>query len=73
MVFQDRLVYGTAWGGPGYVPVPGDYDGDGYTELAVYHEPTGYWFIYTLNGNRIIAYAEKFGGPGYVPVQSTWW
>ena len=27
------------------MPVPGDYDGDGKTDLAVYHAATGNWYI----------------------------
>ncbi|MFC1461404.1 hypothetical protein ACFLQR_02665 [Verrucomicrobiota bacterium] len=26
-------------------PMPGDYDGDGKTDLASYDESTGYWYI----------------------------
>jgi len=34
------------WGNTGYRPVPGDYDGDGITDYAVYHPTTGVWFVY---------------------------
>ncbi len=27
------------------VPVPGDYDGDGKTDYAVWRQDTGYWYI----------------------------
>jgi len=38
--------YGVGWGGyPSDIPVPGDYDGDGKTDIAVYHSPSGLWFI----------------------------
>ena len=35
------------WGLDGDVPVPGDYDGDGVTDLAVWRPSTGMWFIRT--------------------------
>jgi hypothetical protein len=29
-----------AFGGPGFLPVPGDYDGDGETDTAIYEQST---------------------------------
>ena len=36
--------------GLGDTPVPGDYDGDGVTDLAVYRAATGQWFVRNSNG-----------------------
>jgi hypothetical protein len=33
------------WGWFAARPVPGDYDGDGKTDHAVYHPATGEWYI----------------------------
>jgi hypothetical protein len=33
------------WGLPDDVSVPGDYDGDGKSDLAVYRPPTGLWYL----------------------------
>ncbi len=43
-VFEAKLAFGPAWG----VPVTGDFNGDGVSDLAVVHE--GQWFM-DLNGN----------------------
>jgi hypothetical protein len=56
----------TAFGASGYVAVPGDYDGDRRTDLAVYHEPSGLWYVRSSSTGT--SAATGFGGPGYQPV-----
>ena len=60
-------IYSQKFGESGYEPVSGDFDGDGKTDLAVYHETSGYWFV-LLSTTGSISY-QKFGEPGYSPVQ----
>jgi hypothetical protein len=49
------------------VPVPGDYDGDGRTDLAVFRPPTAEWFILSSSDGGLTQ--VTFGGPGLdVPV-----
>ncbi|KPA09095.1 signal peptide protein [Candidatus Magnetomorum sp. HK-1] len=50
------------WGLPGDVPVTGDYDGDGKTELAVWRPMTGNWYI-TIYNKPI-----QYGLQGDIPV-----
>ena len=46
-------------------PVCGDFDADGYADLAVYGEigGAGFWYIKSLDGN-IVAWNLPFGVPG---------
>ena len=58
--------YAVGFGGnPNDVPVPGDYDGDGKTDIAIYR--SGTWFILPSSGGSY--YTVGFGGnPNDVPV-----
>jgi hypothetical protein len=49
------------WGTAGDIPVPGDYDGNGSLEVAVFRPSNGYWFI---QGGGALA----FGADGDIPV-----
>jgi spore coat protein A len=61
------VVSALAYGGSGYTPVPGNYDGDGKTDVAIYQEPTGRWFV--RNSSTGADTVVGFGGTGYVPVR----
>ncbi len=57
------------WGFTGAEPVPGDYDGDGTSDLAVYYQEQGAWYIYSPAQNSVLAwnFAWGFNGSEAVP------
>ena len=67
-IFNDNFRFGP----PGAVPVPGDYDGDGTDDLALYYidygdpERKAWWTIKSVDG-RTIADAEQWGNAQTVP------
>ena len=56
-----------AWGRPGDVPVPGDYDGDGLADLAVYRRTTGVWLIRQSSTGALLSVALGRGNDVAVP------
>ena len=53
-------------GGVGYLPVQGDYDGDGKTDFAVYQASTGMWFALKSSTNYTTTIAISWGGGTFV-------
>ena len=64
--------YGVGWGGSAFKPVPGDYDGDGKTDIAIYNTTTGAWWIIPSSGTgpqgQVGTYGVGWGGSGFTPV-----
>ena len=52
---------GASWGTATDIPVPGDYNGDGTTDIAVFRPSSGQWFIL---GQSTVGW----GGTGDLPV-----
>ena len=54
---KDGSIIAQQWGSSALndVPVPGDYDGDGKTDIAVWRPGDGYWYIINSKDGSIIA------------------
>ena len=56
------------FGEPGDVVVPGDFDGDGATDVAVYRPSSGTWHVWHAYDAQ---FDTQFGDPGDVPLVRT--
>jgi hypothetical protein len=50
------------------VPVPGDYDGDGKTDPAIYRPSTGQWYVLKSGANYTTYIVQAWGVSTDVPV-----
>ena len=50
----------------GDIPVPGDYDGDGKTDVAVFRPSTGTWFVRQSSNGKWVGF--NWGSAGDIPV-----
>jgi hypothetical protein len=55
-----------ACGASGIIPVPGDYDGDGDTDIAYFRPSNSRWYVL---GNASVAYGSSTDFP--LPVRDT--
>jgi uncharacterized delta-60 repeat protein len=62
-----------AYGGTGWIPVVGDWDGDGTTTIGVFDPATATWYLKNSNGPGAPDIAPfPYGGAGWTPVVGDW-
>jgi hypothetical protein len=61
------------YGLPGWLPVVGDWDGDGTATVGVFDPSTATWYLRNSNSAGAPDIAPfQYGGPGWIPVVGDW-
>jgi hypothetical protein len=58
------------WGDSSDQPVPGDYDGDGKADLAVFRQEEGNWYVINSQTNTVTV--QTWGTVGDLPLPATY-
>jgi hypothetical protein len=61
-----------SYGGPGLIPVVGDWAGSGHMGVGVYEVATGHWLLKNDPGGGAPDFDFYYGGPGLMPVAGDW-
>jgi hypothetical protein len=70
MQSSSNIFRAQAWGASADTPAPGDYDGDGKTDLAVFRPASGAWYVLQSSSGALLA--QAFGASGDVPAPSAY-
>ena len=66
------LTYGFGPGGQGWLPLAGDWNGDGVDTVGVYVPSTGTWFLRNSSSAGPADLTFVYGAPGMTPVVGNW-
>jgi hypothetical protein len=56
------------WGLADDIPVPGEYDGDGKTDIAVWRPASGVWYILRSSTEFTTSTVVQWGQRGDIPI-----
>ncbi|MFY9611772.1 MAG: putative Ig domain-containing protein [Blastocatellia bacterium] len=68
------IMFGYGGGGTGFIPIVGDWNGDGVDTVGLYDPVHGAFFLRNSNSGGIadITFAYGGGGTGFVPIAGDW-